>query len=67
MTHRHKKVVDEVRRAIENGLAKTLQSSIDENKIIQAQALSSEARSLRLDLGFVASTFWSQSTVMIDI
>jgi hypothetical protein len=57
MTHCHNKVVDVVRRVIEDGMVNRLRSRIGENKVIQEQGLLDEVRSLRPDLNFVTRTF----------
>jgi hypothetical protein len=57
MTHRDNKIVDIIRRAIEDFLLNRLRTEIGENTIMKAHGLSEEVRSLRPDPNFVGSTF----------
>jgi hypothetical protein len=67
MTRRHNKIVDIVRRAIEENMAERLSSKVGDNTGIREEGSSDEARSLRLDLNFVTRTFRSSHKLLIDI
>jgi hypothetical protein len=67
ITRRHNKVVGIVRKAIEENVAERLRSKIGDNTVSREEGLSEEVRSLRLDLNFVARSFRSSHTVLIDI
>jgi hypothetical protein len=49
MTRRHKKVVDVVRRAIEENIVEKLSSKIGDDRVIREEDLSEEVASLRRD------------------
>jgi hypothetical protein len=67
ITKRHARVLDLVRRAIEENMAERLLSKIGDNIVIREEGLSKEMRSLRRDLNFVTKTFGSSSRVPIVI
>jgi hypothetical protein len=68
-TKRHNKVVDVVRRAIQEYIAMNLESRIDENKRIQEDRLMEAVRNLRPDLSFITKTSRRPSpfTVFMDV
>jgi hypothetical protein len=61
MTKRHNKVVDVVRRAIQEHMGLNLESRIDENRTIHEEWLTEAVRSLRPDLSFITKT-WRHPT-----
>jgi hypothetical protein len=69
MRYCHNKVVDVVRRTIEDHMATRLHSAIGDNTTVQDYGLSDEVRRLRPDLKFVASTFTNGGhfTVLVDV
>jgi hypothetical protein len=67
MTRRHNKIVDVIRRAIEQYMAERLLLKIGDNKVIRDKGLSEKVRSLRPDLSFVTRTVGSGNMVPIDI
>jgi hypothetical protein len=69
MTKRHNKVVDVVRRAIQEYMAENLESKINENTNIREDELTETTRYLRPDLNFITRTSRHPSpfTVFIDV
>jgi hypothetical protein len=67
ITRRHNKVVDVVRRAIEEHMVNRLDSGIGQNMTVIGEGLTEETRRLRRDPNCVASAFGTRFTVMIDI
>jgi hypothetical protein len=67
MTRRHNKVMDVVRRAIQDVMGERVLSNIGENIAIREERLTEEVRSLRPDMSFIAETFSLTFTVLIDI
>jgi hypothetical protein len=67
MTRHHNKVVDVMRRAIEEQMANRLHTRISENTTMRGEGLSEEMRRLKPDLNFVASTYGMRFTLIIDI
>jgi hypothetical protein len=67
MTRRHNKVVDVIRRAIQENMAERLLSKIGGNTVIRKEDLSEEVQTVRSDLNSVTKTFGSSHTVRINI
>jgi hypothetical protein len=67
MIRRHNKVVDVVRKAIEEHMVNRFHSGIGENTTMVRQSLTEETRRLRPNLNFVANTFVTRFAAMIDI
>jgi hypothetical protein len=67
ITRRHNKVFDMMRRPIEEHVVNTLHSGIRENTMMERESPREGTRRVRSDLHFVASTFATRFTIMIDI
>jgi hypothetical protein len=67
MTRRHNKVVNVVRRAIEEQMVNRIHLGIGENTTMLGEGLSEEMRRLRLDLNFITNAHETRFTAMIGI